>query len=245
MKHFSINEEIQLHENAIFLVKSKALVISDLQLGYEQQLRAMGHNIIYEQAKQMLILLESLIKETKAKMLIINGDLKHEFGKISAQERRDIIGLLGKLKNRVKIVVIRGNHDTMTQQLIEELGVEFVESLELDGVYLLHGHKLPNNMPSTTKSIIIGHAHPAVTINDGVRSERYKCFLIGKYKRKELIVLPSFSTIVEGTDILQKSSRIFSPFMEDINSAKVYVISDEIRSFGTVKQIRNILEKIK
>lgn len=244
MNHLVISDEVILYENAVFLVKSRALVISDLQLGYEQQLRAMGHNIMYEQAKQMLILLESLIKDSKAKMLVINGDLKHEFGKINAQERRDIVNILGKLKNRVKIIVVRGNHDTMTQVLVEELGVEFVESLELDEFYLVHGHKLPDRIPSRTSSIIIGHAHPAVTINDGVRSERYKCFVIGKYLNKELIVLPSFSTIVEGTDILQKSSRIFSPFMEDINSAKVYVISDEIRSFGTVQQIRKVLSKM-
>ena len=54
-----------------------------------------------------------------------------------------------------------------------------------------------------SKTIIISHIHPAVLIKDkiNVKREKYKCFLVGKYKKKQFIILPSFFSITEGTEI--------------------------------------------
>lgn len=237
-------DNLWLCENAVFLPTSKTLVVSDLQLGYEQQLRAMGHNIKYEQMESMLTLLESLITQTGAKHLIINGDLKHEFGRINGQERREVSLLLSRLKRRVLITVVKGNHDTITKPLTDELGIELVENYETDGFYCIHGHKEPDQKDSAFKAahtLIIGHEHPAVTLNDGVRKERYKCFLVGKYKSKRLVVLPSFSTIVEGTDILKGEG--FSPLLQ-VKSCSVYIIADAIRPFGRVPALRRLLDSM-
>jgi metallophosphoesterase superfamily enzyme len=80
--------------------------------------------------------------------------------------------------------------------------------------------------------------NPAVRIDDGVRNERYKCFLIGRHQKVRLVVLPSFSTIVEGSDILKVASN--SPFLQG-NSSMVYVLADEVRPFGKVSDLRRIL----
>ena len=66
---------LQLTENAVFLPEKKTLVVSDLQLGQEQQLRKLGHNIPYQDAKKMLSVLKSLIKKHGAERLVINGDV--------------------------------------------------------------------------------------------------------------------------------------------------------------------------
>ena len=47
---------------------------------------------------------------------------------------------------------------------------------------------------------ILGHGHPAVTLQDGAKKEKYKCFLAGKFKGRNIIVLPSFFPLVEGSD---------------------------------------------
>jgi hypothetical protein len=241
---YKLSDDLWLCENAVFLPKAKTLVASDLQLGYEQQLRALGHNVHYEQLQRMLTLLESLIAQTGATRLVIDGDLKHEFGRISAQERRDIIQLLSRLKDRVEIIVVKGNHDTITKPLTDELGVRLVDSFGTDGFYCIHGHKEPDPkdpMFKAAHTIIIGHEHPAVTLHDGVRKERYKCFLVGSYKRKRLVVLPSLSTIVEGTDILKDGD--FSPILR-ADSSNVYVIADAIRPFGRVSALRRLLARL-
>jgi metallophosphoesterase superfamily enzyme len=64
MQPHTVSDDLVFVENAAYLPKIKTLVISDLQLGYEQQLRDAGANIIFEQATQMLGLLETLIAQT-------------------------------------------------------------------------------------------------------------------------------------------------------------------------------------
>jgi uncharacterized protein len=142
MQPFPVSDDLWLCENAVFLPKEKTLIVSDLQLGYEQQLRDQGANIMYEQASQMLGLLEALIAQTGATRLVIDGDLKHEFGKINVQERRDIIRMLAYLKKQVEIIVVRGNHDKVTKPLTDELGLALVDSWTAGGFFAVHGHEL-------------------------------------------------------------------------------------------------------
>jgi len=239
---YKVSDHIVLCENAVYLPKAKTLVIGDLQLGMEQQLRDTGSTIFYEQAVQMLGLIETLLVQTGATNLVINGDLKHDFGKVLFQERNDITMLLSTLRKKIMITVVRGNHDTMTASVLQGLDVSLVDAWSSEGVLVLHGHKLPDETAGEFKNaelIVIGHVHPAITLSDGVRKERYKCFLLGKYKKKQLLVLPSFSTIVEGSDILQVASN--SPLLQG-DSSRVYVLADEIRPFGTIKQLRRVLE---
>jgi putative SbcD/Mre11-related phosphoesterase len=238
MRPLKLPGNIVLCENALFLPQEKTLVVSDLQLGQEQQLRDRGATIIYEQATQMLGLLETLIAQTDAKRVVINGDLKHEFSHINSQERRDILKVLSYLKKEVELVVVRGNHDTITKPLTDELEVALVNSWSDGGFLAVHGHQMIE-IPKSVHTIIIGHTHPAIRIDDGVRNERYKCFLVAKYKDKRLIVLPSFSTIVEGSDILKVASN--TPFLQGFDSSMVYVLADEVRSFGKVADLRRIL----
>jgi uncharacterized protein len=82
-------------------------------------------------------------------------------------------------------------------------------------------------------TIIIGHEHPAVTIKDGPRTELFKAFLIGKWKGKDLIVMPSFNLITEGTDVLKE--EVLSPFLNNLDNFKAIVVSDKLYKFGKLK----------
>jgi uncharacterized protein len=236
MDPLPVSDDLWLCENAVYLPQVQTLVVSDLQLGHEA-----GSNILYEQAMQMMGLIETLIAQTKAKRLVIDGDLKHEFGRISFQERRDILKILSKFRTEVEIIVVRGNHDKTTKPLTDQLNIPLIDAWADGGFYAIHGHELPDEEDPKFKeahTIIIGHMHPAIRIDDGVRNERYKCFLIDKYKKKRLVVLPSFSTIVEGSDILKVQPN--TPLLQG-NSSLVYVLADEVRPFGKVSALRRIL----
>ncbi|MDD9954064.1 MAG: metallophosphoesterase [Candidatus Woesearchaeota archaeon] len=239
MEPYIVSDTVHFYENSIFLPQEQTLVISDTHLGYEQQLRAMGHNIEYGQEVRMLKLLKEIIKESGATKLVINGDVKHEFGRISGQEWRDIMHLLEELKKQVEIVIVKGNHDTMTHVLAEKSGVPFVDTHTVGAVHILHGHELPEEEAAC---YIIGHVHPAITLHDGIRKETYKCFLDGKYKKSQLLVLPSFSTITHGSDIL--STDTISPMITTYGNFDVFVQEDEIRAFGKVKKLATILDMI-
>jgi putative SbcD/Mre11-related phosphoesterase len=86
-------------------------------------------------------------------------------------------------------------------------------------------------------TIIIGHEHPAVSLVSGSRTERYKCFLKGKFSRKDLIVTPSCNMLIEGTDILKE--KLLSPILKnvDLKNFEAYIVEDKIYDFGKVKDL--------
>ena len=77
--------------------------------------------------------------------------------------------------------------------------IEVVDQVVIEDILIAHGDKLLK-LPRTIKTIIIGHEHSAVGLKEDARIEVFKCFLKGKYKGKNLIVMPSFKG-TEGTDI--------------------------------------------
>ena len=71
---------------------------------------------------------------------------------------------------------------------------------------------------------------------DGSKWEKYKCFLKGKWKNKELIAVPSFNPLLEGIDVLKE--KLLSPFLDKISSFEVFIINKgEVFKFGKVKDI--------
>lgn len=169
----------------------------------------------------------------KINTIIINGDIKHEFGKISEQEWREALKIIDLLqKNCDKLILIKGNHDTILGPIAHKKGIEIVTHYKINDIYICHGHKIPMDADfAKSKTIIIGHEHPAVSLKQGSRSELFKCFLKGKYERKNLIVMPSLNLVTEGTDILRES--LLSPFLQkDLKNFEAYLIADEVYYFG-------------
>ena len=104
-------------------------------------------------------------------------------------------------------------------------------------ILCLHGDKIPNKeLLKDVSTIIIGHEHPAVSIKEGPRAELFKAFLIGKWKDKRIIVLPSFNLVVEGTDVLKE--RSLSPFLKgSLGNFNVVVVGDKLYEFGKIKDL--------
>ena len=101
---------------------------------------------------------------------------------------------------------------------------------------ICHGHEIPK-IPDKIKTIVIAHEHPAVGLTEGVKTEIFKCFLKGKYKKKTLIVMPSFNLVLEGSDIMKE--QLLSPFLSDVSNFQVFVASDKIYDFGLVRSLES------
>ena len=228
---------IEIIDLALYLKKHKTLIIADIHIGYEEALNKQGLLVPRFQLKQVIKRLEKILSKAKPETIIINGDVKHEFGKISDQEWRDTLKVLDFLsKHCKKIILTKGNHDTILGPIAKKRNIEIVNSCKIDDLYVIHGHKIPTNIDFTkSKTIIIGHEHPAAGLRKGQRIELFKCFLLGKWKRKNLIVQPSFNLIVEGTDILKE--KLLSPFLTKIDNYNVYIVADKIYKFKKVKDL--------
>ncbi len=220
------------------------LVISDTHIGYEEAFNKQGVLIPRFQFKEILSRLERIFERAwrnkRVDMFVINGDVKHEFGTISQTEWRHTLGLLDFISKRCKrIVLVKGNHDKIIGPIAERRDVEIVENFVISSrrkkILITHGDKVPDDVKKFDV-IIIGHQHPAVSLRDGMRAELYKCFLRGKFRKKDLIVLPAFTPVSEGSDILK--GEILTDFLRgNLEDFFVFPVADKVYEFGKIRDL--------
>lgn len=232
-----ILQNIEIIDLALFF--DCTLVIADVHIGYEEALNKQGILVPRLQFDEIVKRIEGIfgiLKNKKIERIVVNGDLKHEFGAISEQEWRNTLKFLDLLaKHCNEIVLVKGNHDNILGPIAKKRNVNIVDSIGIGKVLVAHGDKIP--VIKSYDIIIIGHEHPAISIKEGSRIETYKCFLKGKYKGKNLIVQPSFNPIIEGTNILR--DEILSPLLQqNLDNFEVYVVEDKVYNFGKLKNLR-------
>lgn len=245
MTKIEILPGIELKNKALWLKKQKILVIGDLHLGYEEALNQRGvfipRIIFTEIKKQILELLELNPRE-----VILLGDLKHEFSQISNQEWTDTINLIELILKKSKLILIKGNHDSILGPITKKKSLEILPFyyLNKERILFIHGNKIILDKELyNAKTIILGHEHPAIELKEGEKKEKYKCFLLGKWKKKQIVVVPSFLPVL-GVNVLKE--KFLSPFLKqtkkDIEKFKIFIIQNKkIYSFGRIKEIRKLL----
>lgn len=236
MKQFQLNKDVVLDELAIFIKSIKTLAFGDLHIGYEESLHKKGFLLPKFHIKEMKDKITVLIKKYKPKKIVILGDIQHDFAKPTFKVRKQIKDVLDFCNSKAELVLIKGNHEK-TLRLNELLGYKEHYHYLIDNYFFTHGDKLFDKTKDfkSAKNIIIGHQHPSITLYDYSRKESFKVFLSGKYKRKNLIILPSFNLVTIGFDVL--NDEVISPYITDMKKMHVYVLGNNILDFGTVKEL--------
>ncbi|MEA3514997.1 MAG: metallophosphoesterase [Nanoarchaeota archaeon] len=227
-----IFEKIKLIDLGILI--GNTLVICDLHIGVEEAMAKQGMLLPKFNFKDLIKRMEEIFLLSDVKRferIIINGDLKHEFGSISDEEWRHSLKFIDFMSRHAdEVILIKGNHDKILGPIAGKRNLHVVDEYMINDILILHGDKLPASMKGI-KTIIIGHEHPAITITEGAKSEKFKCYLVGKYKGKDLIVQPSMKLISEGVDV--RCGDLLSPFLKrDISDFRVIVVGDRLYDFG-------------
>ncbi len=226
---------IRIVDLGLYLEKHKTLVFSDFHMGYEDTMIGVGALVPKFALKDTMHRLGRIFSTLKGcEAVILNGDLKHEFGRISRQEWKDTLKLLDYLLTKVsRVYIVKGNHDKALAPIVGKRGIEIVPSVLLGDILILHGDVTPKALAPGVKTIVIGHVHPAVRLREGYRNETFKCYLLGKYEKRNLIVQPSFHQLHEGQDIL--AENFSNPYFADFSKWKVWIVADKVYEFGRVR----------
>jgi len=240
----NIAKDIEIVDLALYLNKYNTLIIADTHLGIEEAMNKQGLLVPRFQFKEVMTRFQKILdglgvtQGKKLARIIVNGDFKHEFGRISETEWRHALQFIDLMRVYTdELILIKGNHDTILGPIAEKREVTLQKFILLGDILVTHGDTIFAQELKQCKTIIIGHEHPAVRIADDVRGETFKCYLKGTYKRKTLIVQPSFNLVSEGTNILHE--RLLSPYLHNLSSFDVYVVGEDVYHFGKVKELKN------
>lgn len=208
----------------------KFLVVSDLHSGIESLMLEKGAlfpRIINKKMLDDLLILQEI---SKTRVLIINGDVKHEFSKELA-EIFDLKNFFRKLKEFwEEIIIVKGNHDFFIENIAFSLRIPVFKRINIRNRFVItHGDKYYDDFKKRT--FIIGNEHPFLKIRE-LNIEK-PVFLVNRY----LIVLPAFNTFLKGNNILNKS--FLSPYFDYLegdervfNVVMVELLDKKIESFN-------------
>lgn len=236
----------------LYISKEKALVISDTHLGIEYEIYKSGITIP-SQVERIEKRIDHLIKITKAKHLIILGDVKHQVPSISWQEYREIPIFLEHFKN-VKISIVKGNHDGFIERLSPKY-IDIYESqgFKLNNVLLTHGQAWPDKKDLNAEYLIIGHVHPAIQflvekfrtiepcwlkceVDNKKLKEKFKI----KTKIKQGIIMPAFNHLIGGMAFNSKDFEPLGPLLKNEvlrwKDSEVYLLDGTL--LGRLKDLK-------
>ncbi len=228
----------------VYKPNEETVGLSDLHLGFEIYMESQGFFLPRMQMKLEEERIETILREYEPSTILINGDIKHEFGRNTPQEWVEIRRLFTMLINRCRVTVIRGNHDNYIINIARTFGIRVVKSQEVGGAKFAHGDTLVGGRKGSMT--IIGHEHPAIRIVDSVGgSVKFPVFLY--FEDDPLLILPAFSPFALGTDVLYGWDDFMSPYLNgrDGGRAVAYAVSGgELKKLGKLADIRKARKSV-
>ena len=237
------------NEPALFIKNKQILVVADLHIGIESQLREQGLHAS-SQTQKMIDHLLSICKKYKAKEIILLGDIKHNIPSATIQERRDVRNFLKLIEEFDTIHIIPGNHDGFIKKLSpDEIIIHASDGFIIENVGFVHGHRWPSEEIMGCEQIITAHTHPTVMFTDRLGYKTFEScwikgmFLKNKLKEKypnstrpEILVMPAFNPLCGG--LAANHEGVMGPIGKiiDIRNAQIYLIDGT--SLGRVKDIK-------
>ncbi|MFH1977723.1 MAG: metallophosphoesterase [Candidatus Aenigmatarchaeota archaeon] len=234
-----MDPEFVADEPAVLI--GNTLIVSDLHIGIEHDYFLAGIKI-NSQTNTMRDRLDNIIKMTKAKNLILLGDIKHKVPGVSYQEIKEIPEFLNHLAKKIKITYVIGNHDPGVEKLVpKSVDIKPTHGFLKNKIYYNHGHAWPDKSFLGADYLIMGHMQPQIQFKNNlgatwmeavwVRTELNKKTITEKYgkydKLPEAIIVPSFNKMAGGHALnVKKEKQRKTPMMSMIkkNTSKIYLL---------------------
>ena len=238
-----------IDEPALLLKEKKLLVIADLHIGIESELRENGLQVP-SQTNMMEQRLISILTTYTIHDIILLGDIKHNIPSSTIQERTDVNRFLNTIQTYGTLHVLPGNHDGNIDRLLPPtIKLHPSDGFVFEGIGFTHGHRRPNKEVMQCEQVIIGHTHPTVMLTDRLgyrtfeqcwlRSAPHSDKLIEKYPTSptsQILVMPAFNPLCGG--IAVNRDPLLGPFrsLMDIDNAEIYLLDGS--SLGKVKDLK-------
>lgn len=231
MKEIQIEDDVFITDlHCIYLRDISSAVISDLHLGFEEEMNLHGLFLPKLQLNHVESMVDRIIERYQPESIIINGDFKHEFSKNLPQEWDDIKHFVNRYSELTSLKFVRGNHDNYLIAILKKKCIDLVDFIETDRYFIYHGDK----DSGLKKLTILGHEHPSLVLRDKIGGIfKVPAFVYNSHSR--VLITPAMSFFSSGTDVTESllSEEHFTPVLKHTDSKKfrVFGITEE---FGLV-----------
>ncbi len=217
---------------AVYIEHYDSFIVADLHLGYEEALASEGVYLPRIQYRKAVGVLSKLAARKPGARLIIAGDVKHCFHRLTRQERVELAKLVRKAQELGfrEIVLVRGNHDNYVATVLKPLGVPIVEGyLDIGkGVVVAHGHK---SVEADYEVIVMGHEHPAIQVSVGGGRTKFPVYLVVPLEGGgEAVVLPPVGAYQVGNVVTTDRRNYLSPIIKEkgiVEDALPLIVDEE------------------
>lgn len=238
----------------------RALVVADLHLGIECELAERGISLP-SQIPKVKEKLFDLVRNHKANLLVILGDVKHNVPTTTWYEWRELPKFFDDLIRVTKVEIVRGNHDGYLEGMVpREVVVHDSHGMvigKLHRVGLMHGHTWPAPELFGTELIVMGHNHPAIEFRDELGGKSIEPVWLRakldarKFPKKlkpfirenppEILVIPAFSELVGGVTVnLEMNRKLIGPMFRagavKLDEAEAYLLDGTF--LGKIRRLK-------
>jgi hypothetical protein len=215
----------------------RTICVGDLHIGLESEMRTKGIHVpsrTHHMERELVALSEGRDR------LVLLGDIKNKVPGSTHQEYAELPGFFRSLKRHFSAVdLVRGNHDTNIEEFLPE-GVNVYPStgFRIEDVGLAHGHTWPSPNVMASRTLIIGHNHPTIALEDSLGNiSKEPCWVrfqisgvsMKRYMEvpEEIIMVPAFNRGLGGSPVNLERGRLLGPLFSegsiDVSQGKVYL----------------------
>jgi putative SbcD/Mre11-related phosphoesterase len=221
--------------------EARTLVISDLHVGLEEELRR-GGIFLPPQTRRLIDRILSLAGETGARRLVLLGDVKHTVSGVSPYELQELRELLSAVAAAFDdVTIVPGNHDAgLGSMSLGPVKLARPSGIKLRAggitVGLAHGHARIDEI-ADADLVVVGHNHFYVRGGPGSSYPVWiRCAGCGL---KEMIAMPAFNELLGGAALEEGEPRgpAIRALMERDDRAEVYTLDGYY--LGTLRSLRS------
>ncbi len=202
---------VLLAPGGAFVPEARTLVVADTHAGLPSELRARGHAVPHGDDDALCARVSSLLERTDADTLVIAGDLTHGPGAARARDASPsaLHAFVQRFSSK-NLRVALGNHDRGLAPALDALGIEHGDSLRVGPHEVTHGDVLATvttlreQALSRGGRVLLGHLHPAVTLDDGAGARAVCPAFVSA---RGLLCLPALSPWSRGVDVRRREAR--------------------------------------
>ena len=174
-----------LPSRALFLPKTKELLICDIHLGKAEYFQQNGIPLTNNSDENNFARIKTLVKIYNPEKLIILGDLFHSKYSIGKTLQKKMEDLPEILKTNIELVL--GNHDVGCD--IKNIKIFNIKKTK----NITFSHE-PINLQNNKTLNICGHYHPKLNLKNNGDKLSFRCFAMDK----NVLYIPAFGDLTGG-----------------------------------------------